>query len=108
MELALLCANRFWSYTCSPKKLDPSAMGLGRKEQDRSRAAYLAHRYASNRKPMPGALVKTPSRTPAPRLADQRELHSCMPPSRQRLFQRELSTEHYDGTGFGAVYRISE
>ena len=44
--------------TLVAQKLDPSAMGLGRKEQDRSRAAYLAHRYASNRKPMPGALVK--------------------------------------------------
>ena len=33
-------------------------MGRGRHKQARSRAAYLAHIYASYRKPMPGALVK--------------------------------------------------
>ena len=33
-------------------------MGLGRDKQARSRAAYLAHMYASYRKLMPGALVK--------------------------------------------------
>ena len=45
-------------------------MGLGRHKQARSRAAYLAHMYASCRNPMPAALVKTPSRTPALGLAD--------------------------------------
>ena len=41
--------------------------------------------------------------TPAPRLADKGELHCCMPHlygARQRLFQRELSTEHQDGIGW--------
>ena len=33
-------------------------MGLGRHKQARSRAAYLAHMYASHRNPMPAALVK--------------------------------------------------
>ena len=33
-------------------------MGLGRHKQARSRAAYLAHMYASCRNPMPAALVK--------------------------------------------------
>ena len=39
-------------------KPDPWAMGLGRHKQARSRAAYLAHMYASYRHPMPAALVK--------------------------------------------------
>ena len=41
--------------------------------------------------------------TLAPRLADKGELHCCMPHrygARQRLSQRELSTEHQDGIGW--------
>ena len=78
-------------------------MGLGRKKQDRSRAAYLVHMYASSRKPMPGALVKLrPGHQRQGLLSKESFAAACRRlayGARQRLFRRELSTEHYDGTG---------
>ena len=78
-------------------------MGLGRNKQARSRAAYLAHMYASYRKPMPGALVKLrPGHQRQDLLTKESFTAACRRlayGARQRLFRRELSTEHYGGTG---------
>ena len=73
-------------------------MGLGRKRQDRARAAYLAHMYASYRKPMPGALVGLrPGHQRQDLLTKESFTAACRRlayRARQRLFRRELSTEH--------------
>ena len=102
MELALLCANRFWSHTCSEKT---RSLGHG-PWQKKSKTVYELLTWRSGcdyRKPMPGALVKLrPGHQRQDLLTTESFTAACRClayGARQRLFRRKLSTEHYDGTG---------
>ena len=72
-------------------------MGLGRKRQDRARAAYLTRRCTSYRKLMPGAPVGLrPGHQRQDLLAKESFTAACRRlayKARQRLFRREFSTE---------------
>ena len=73
-------------------------MGLGRKRQARARAAYLTRRCTSHRKLMSGAPVGLrPGHQRQDLLAKESFTAACRRlayKARQRLFRRELSTEH--------------
>ena len=73
-------------------------MGLGRKRQARARAAYLTRRCTSYRKLMSGAPVGLrPGHQRQDLLAKESFTAACRRlayKARQRLFRRELSTEH--------------